>query len=219
MLEGRTIPDCFAESRTVLIPQTSDTDDLGRILRSLDALRPMTLCNCDCKLLNPATCQGLQWYTMRCIHPSQRCISSWQMTDNIFESETTALAQLCRCISKFQSFLDFLCAREHGAASCEALIGTASHTWNLREQNKDNSSWPEEYDRVVLRVDFSLRWPLTRSSEGFTSQLSQTLTTWNSCSLLSAVTLTISLLHHSFFRGLLTRFSSDMDLGELRRVP
>ena len=31
---------------------------------------------------------------MRCIHPSQRCISSRQMTDNIFEVETTALAHV-----------------------------------------------------------------------------------------------------------------------------
>ena len=94
VLEGSTIPDCFAESRTVFVPKTSDTDDLGRIIRSPDVLRPLTLCNCDCKLLTSAICRGLHWYTMRCIHPSQRCISSRQMTDNIFEIETTALAHV-----------------------------------------------------------------------------------------------------------------------------
>ena len=83
----------FAESRTVFIPKTADVDDNGRIIRSPDALRPLTLCNCDCKLLTSAICRGLHWYTMRCIHPSQRCISSRQMTDNIFEIETTALAR------------------------------------------------------------------------------------------------------------------------------
>ena len=31
---------------------------------------------------------------MRCIHPSQRCISARQMTDNIFEVGTTALAHV-----------------------------------------------------------------------------------------------------------------------------
>ena len=31
---------------------------------------------------------------MRCIHPSQRCITARQMTDNIFEIETTALARV-----------------------------------------------------------------------------------------------------------------------------
>ena len=84
VLEGSAIPDWFAESRTVIIPKTSDIDDLQRIIRSPDALRPLTLCNCDCKLLTSAFCRGLHRYTMRCIHPSQRCISSAQMTDNIF---------------------------------------------------------------------------------------------------------------------------------------
>ena len=84
------LPKC----RTVFIPKTSDIVDNGRIIRSPDALRPLTLCNCDCKLLTSAICQGLRWYTIRCIHPSQRCISSRQMTDNIFEIETTALAHV-----------------------------------------------------------------------------------------------------------------------------
>ena len=90
VLEGGTIPERFAERRTVLIPKTSDIDDNGRIIRSPEAQRPLTLCNCDCKLL----CRGLHWYTMRCIQPSQRCISSRQMTDNIFETEATALAHV-----------------------------------------------------------------------------------------------------------------------------
>ena len=94
VLEGSAIPDCFAESRTIFIPKTSDIDDNGKIIRSPDALRPLTLCNCDCKLLTSAICRGLHWYTMRCIHPSQRCISSRQMTDNICEIETTALAHV-----------------------------------------------------------------------------------------------------------------------------
>ena len=96
VLEGRNIPDCFAESRTVFIPETSDTDDLGRIIRSSDAVRALTLRNCDCKLLTSAICRGLHWYTMQCNHPSQRCMSSRQMTDNIFEIETTALAHVAR---------------------------------------------------------------------------------------------------------------------------
>ena len=93
-MEGSAIPDCSAESRTVFIPKTPDTDDLGRITRSPDALRPLTLCNCDCKLLTSAVCRGLHWYTMRCIRPLQRCISSREMSDNIFEIETTALAHV-----------------------------------------------------------------------------------------------------------------------------
>ena len=94
LVAGGAVPDHYAESRTVFIPKTSDIDDNGRIIRSPDALRPLTLCNCDCKLLTSAICRGFHWYTMRCIHPSQRCISSRQTTDNIFEIETTALAHV-----------------------------------------------------------------------------------------------------------------------------
>ena len=50
VLERRNIPDCW----TVFNPETSDTDDIGRIIRSPDALRPLTVCNCDCKLLTSA---------------------------------------------------------------------------------------------------------------------------------------------------------------------
>ena len=63
-------------------------------MRSPDALRPLTLRNFDCRILTTAICRGLHWYTMRCIHPSQRCISSRQMTDNVFEIEPTALAHV-----------------------------------------------------------------------------------------------------------------------------
>ena len=77
-LEGGAVPVLKVE----LYPKTSDIDDNGRIIRSPDALRPLALCNCDCKLLTSAICRGLHWYTMRCIHTSQRCISSRQMTDS-----------------------------------------------------------------------------------------------------------------------------------------
>ena len=66
VLEGGTIPALFAESRTVFVPQSSDVDINGRIVRSLEALRPLTLCNCDCKILTTAICRGLHWYTMKC---------------------------------------------------------------------------------------------------------------------------------------------------------
>ena len=63
VLEGRNVPTCFAERRTVFIPKTSDTDDLGRIVRSPNALRPLTLCNCNCKILTSAICRGLHLFT------------------------------------------------------------------------------------------------------------------------------------------------------------
>ena len=87
------IPD-LAESRTVSIPTTSDIDERGRSIRSLDALRTLTLCNCDCKLLTSAICRGLHWNTMRCVDTSERRTSSRQKTDSILEIETTALANV-----------------------------------------------------------------------------------------------------------------------------
>ena len=66
----RAYPALFAASRTLFLPKSSDVDDKGRSERSLDAFRPLTLCNCDCKILTTAICRGLQWYTVRCIHPS-----------------------------------------------------------------------------------------------------------------------------------------------------
>ena len=155
VVEGSTFPDCFAGSRTVFIPKTSDTDDLGSIIRSPDAFRPLTLCNCDCKILTSAICRGLHWYTMRCIHSSQRCISSRQMTDNIFEIETTTLAHVACALQESGVLLtDFAaaypvsitpessrCLRRlvcpiFSAASYEVFSKTALLMWNLREQNK-----------------------------------------------------------------------------------
>ena len=162
LLEGGTVPEHFAESRTVFIPKTSGIDDDGRIIRSPDALRPLTLCNCDCKLLTTAICRGLHWYTMRCIHPSQRCFSSRQMTDNIFEIETTVLAHVA-CTPQESGILltdlllhiqasitpgFFLCSRKQNclslsAASFEVLTTTAPRVWNSQEQLVDNFLWPE----------------------------------------------------------------------------
>ena len=47
VLEGGTIPALFAESRTAFIPKSSDVDNNGRIVRSPEALHPLTLRNCD----------------------------------------------------------------------------------------------------------------------------------------------------------------------------
>ena len=86
-----------------------------------DALRPLTLCNCDFEILTSAVCRGLHWYTTRCIHPSHRCISSRQMTDNIFEIETTALAHVA-CAAKESGILltDFA-----------AAYPSVTHSWIL----------------------------------------------------------------------------------------
>ena len=89
-------------------PKTSEIDDNGKIIRSPDG-----------KLLTSAICRGLHWYTKQCIHPSQRCISSSQMTYNIFEIETTALAHVA-------------CApQESGVFSTDfaAAYPSVNHSW------------------------------------------------------------------------------------------
>ena len=111
VLEGGAILARYAESRTVFIPKSFDVDNNGRIVRSPEALRPLTVCNCDCKILTTAICRGPQWYTMRCIHLSQRCVSSRQMTDNVFEIETTALGTCCVCSTRVRYFIDGCCCR------------------------------------------------------------------------------------------------------------
>ena len=102
----------------MFIPKSSDVDNNGRIVRSREALRPLTLCNCDCKILTAAIRRDLHWYTMGCIHPSQRCISSRQMNDNIFEIETTAIAHVA-------------CARESGILLTDfaASYPGVNHSW------------------------------------------------------------------------------------------
>ena len=42
--------------RTIFIPKYSDVDNGWRIVRSPEALRPLTLINCDCKILTKAIC-------------------------------------------------------------------------------------------------------------------------------------------------------------------
>ena len=171
VLEGSAIPDCFAESRTVFIPETSDIDDLRAIViaNSLLLLFVEAFIGTLCDAFTP--------------HRDASHLG--KMPDNIFEIETSALAHVACAPHESGVFsttsplhiplsiipgsslrLRTLGRLAFSVASCEVLIRTASHTLNLREQNGDNSLWPEEYDKVVLRVVSFLQWPLTRSSDG-----------------------------------------------------
>ena len=211
VLEGGTIPALFAESRAVFIPKTYDIDNGGRIVRSPEALRPLTLCNCDCKILTAAICRGLHWYTIRCIHPPQRCISSRQMTDNIFEIETTALAHVacapqgsglierfCCCISQCQSLLDLPCTgkTELPEIICRFLrkiILRQHHARGIcRNDLGGSSSW--------AGAASCLRWLLNLSLDGFRMRSFQgILMAWIFYSRLSVRMLTTSLwLPHLF---------------------
>ena len=93
------------------------------------------------------------------------------MTDNIFEIETTALAHVaCAPLESGVLLTDFAAAypsvNHSWIFSVIEHTGLPSHTWNVREQNEDNSLWQEEYDKVVLRVASFLQWHSTRSSDG-----------------------------------------------------
>ena len=106
------------------------------------------------------------------------------MTDNIFEIETTALAHVA-CAPQESGVLltDFAAAYPSVNHSwifsvientgllpflCHFLRNNyrKHHTWNSREQNEDNSLWPEEVDKAVLRVVPFLQWLSTLSSDG-----------------------------------------------------
>ena len=62
VVEGGDVP----ASRTAFIPKSSDVDGNGRIVRSPAALRPLTLCNCDYKIVTTAIRFGLHKYSVRC---------------------------------------------------------------------------------------------------------------------------------------------------------
>ena len=147
VLAGGPIPAQFASSRTVFIPKSSDVDNNCFIVRSPDAPRPLTQCNCDCKILTTAICRGLQRYTMRCMDPSQRCISARHMTDNIFEVETTALAHVA-------------CApRESGILLTDvaAAYPSVNHSWMFHVLKK--AELPEFICRF-LRMIYYNTWSL-----------------------------------------------------------
>ena len=86
-------------------PESCTLDDQGRIVRSPDALRLLTLCNCDCETLNTAICSGPHQYSVNCVHPAQRCVCVREMLENIFAIETSALAQ-CILLTDFAFAVD-----------------------------------------------------------------------------------------------------------------
>ena len=64
VLEGAAVSTEFAASRTVFVPKSSTVDDDGLIVRSPDASRPLSLCNCDCKIITTAVCFGMPTYSV-----------------------------------------------------------------------------------------------------------------------------------------------------------
>ena len=77
---------------------------------------------------------------MRCIHPSQRCNSSGQLTDNIFEIETTALAHVA-CAPQESGVLltDFA-----------AAYPSVNHSWIFSVL--ENTGMPDFLDRFLRSI-------------------------------------------------------------------
>ena len=183
----------------------------------------MTLCNCDCKLLTSAICRGLHWYTMRCIHPSQRCISSRQMTDNIFEIETP-LWPMWRVLRKNQVSLLTDVAAAYPSVNHSWIFSVLENTGLrgflcrfLRSIYSDSIThvelirgsrprtiflWPEVLDKAVQRAAFFFRWPSTRSL-----MAPRGSHPWTSCSL-SQCACADDLAAASSFTGLMAALAS-----------
>ena len=68
-------PPGFGASRTVFTPKNSDANAQGLLIRTPEALRPLTLCNCDCEVITSALCAGQRKYSIGCVHPSQWCVA------------------------------------------------------------------------------------------------------------------------------------------------
>ena len=79
--------DCFVESKTVFVHKTW----------YWWLWKDYSITWCSLSLQTHYICSLLRLSLVhRDVHPSQRCISFGQMTDNIFETETTALAHVAR---------------------------------------------------------------------------------------------------------------------------
>ena len=67
ILQRSALPAGLRASRTVFIPKSSEVDAQGLLVRLPESLRPLTSCNCDCKVLTAAMCSGLRRYSIECI--------------------------------------------------------------------------------------------------------------------------------------------------------
>ena len=113
--------------RTVFIPNTSDINDSGRLVRSPDALRPLTLCNGDCKLLTFWKSRAWSWLMWRVLRQNQ--VFFW-LTLLLLIPVSILLCGWEHCIALVLS-----------PASCGVFTAAAPRTWNSREQPGDNFLW------------------------------------------------------------------------------
>ena len=152
---------------------------------------------------------------MRCIHTSQRCISSGQMTDNVFEIKTTALAHIA-CAPQESGVLLTDFAAAYPSVNHSWIFSVIENTGlpfflcrflrNIYRDSMTHVVFRGSRTRTIFHgqrstTRLSCEWfPL--ASDESKSQLSQrSPTTWNSCSLHNALTLTIPPLVHPLLEG------------------
>ena len=141
--------------KAVFIPETSDNDDFGRNIRSPDAHRPLTLCNCDCKLLTSAVCRGLHWYTMRCVHPSQRRISSRQREERFDMRTVHTLSHACtRCLYVTQrKCVRKMCVRHEVCTIADTVVAL---TWVRNPDSENKILRPRRPTSILIALTKTL---------------------------------------------------------------
>ena len=133
VLEGSAIPDCFAESRTVFIPETSDIDDLRAtvIANSLLLLFVEAFIGTLCDAFTPhrdashlGKCQTTSLKLRPPLWPMSRVLRMNQVSFRL----TSPLHIPLSIIPGSSLRLRTLGCLAFSVASCEVLIRTASHT-------------------------------------------------------------------------------------------
>ena len=72
-------------SRTFFIPNSTVANERVRIIRSPEASRPSAICNCDCKVLTTALCDGLR-HVFGVLYPLLAEVRSYKTDDRQLSS-------------------------------------------------------------------------------------------------------------------------------------
>ena len=84
ILRGGTAPVWFNSARVVFIPKTGDEEYCGSVAAEPGHLRPLSLSNCDHKLVCVAVCCSLRRICDDTVHEAQRGFRKGkQLTDNV----------------------------------------------------------------------------------------------------------------------------------------
>ena len=91
----------------------------GLWIRTSEALRPKTLCICNCNIITSAIYTGPRKHSIECVHPPQRCVTQRTMTDITVESETLRSRSVPGTLKTLRFFLP----------TSLAPFSSADHSW------------------------------------------------------------------------------------------